>query len=607
MTNKYKTVILNLFLIISYSLIFIIIYGYYNFDIHYTDWLMLPHEHADYGDISINYLNFLAFLNDETNIPYVRVNAYPFSLNMLSIDYAPVVMLFVKIYYKYILNIKYIVNIQYVWLYGLACFILQGVLSFKIIKKSADTPDLNALLCSIFFVTAPPLIYRFPFNFTLASHFLILASFIPFVFNISNKKLIILYFLLGFISCGIASTFIPIVIINIIAYSIFSAITNKNIKFNLFYILSFIFGALSAFGLYGGFTDNIVPYGVGYRYFSANLNTFINPVNVFSLFKSDLFPFLNGLKLYVYDQQEGFAYLGGGIIILCCFSFLWLIKKYKLSDIIQYAGKYRLELLIFIFVFLITLFGAVSLNITFSNRLLLSVKAPVIIEKALSIFRASGRFIWVDFYLIYSAVFLFILKNFSAKKAGIIIFCALVLQIYDLKSAFVFLHNEYRQKKTYENPLFNNRDWILLSKNKSNLITSKIENTKYIERYFYNISKTKFIPVMPDVYQKEAQKRYLEEIKGQTVFNDFYYWAIYNRYKINSLIRSRQPYNNIDFLEHIYKNPQNNDLYLFAGYETDMIKYNTNLRQCYNIMEEYIICTKNFIKSDLEKTNLNFE
>ena len=197
MNIQYKNTLFYILLIIFYSLIFILIFGYANFDVNYTDWLMVPHNRTDYGDISINYLNFLAFMNNDMPLPYLDNNAYPFITSVLSIDYVPIIMIPLKFFYKNILHYSGVINLQYVWWYGLFAFILQGILSFEIIKKFANTNNLNATLCSIFFITAPPLLYRFPSNFTLTSHFLILLSFLPFFFNWSNKKNILFYFLLG--------------------------------------------------------------------------------------------------------------------------------------------------------------------------------------------------------------------------------------------------------------------------------------------------------------------------------------------------------------------------------------------------------------------------
>ena len=188
MTKKYNKILFYTFLLTLYLLIFIAIYGYINFDINYTDWCLIKHAHTNSEDIKLNYLNFLAFLNDSSPIPYYKDMIYPYKGSLLYIDYAPLIAVFVKILYKNILNIQSIAGIQYAWWFGSICFILQGIISFKMIKKITNTQNINAILCSIFFVIAPPLIMRFPYHFTLCAQFLILLSFCPFIFKRSNNN-----------------------------------------------------------------------------------------------------------------------------------------------------------------------------------------------------------------------------------------------------------------------------------------------------------------------------------------------------------------------------------------------------------------------------------
>ena len=99
-----KSFIKHSILIILYSLIFVAIYGYINFDIHYTDWCMLLGT-GRAEDISVNYLNFFSFLNDSASIPYYENMIYPFKGSFLFIDYTPIIALPVKIFYRYIISI----------------------------------------------------------------------------------------------------------------------------------------------------------------------------------------------------------------------------------------------------------------------------------------------------------------------------------------------------------------------------------------------------------------------------------------------------------------------------------------------------------------------
>ena len=526
---KNKQVLLYLFLTVTYSFIFISIFGYTNFNIHYTDWLMVRHNSTDYVDISINYLNYLAFINDNYSISHINNNAYPFITNAISIDYAPMLMVLLKFIYKVILHTKEIINVQYVWYFGLFSTVLQGIISFIIIKKLTKAKDIVVFLCSIFFVVAPPMLLRFPANFTLAAHFLILLTFLPFIFNWNKLNIAIFYLILGFLACGIHSFFAPILFINALGYCFYKIIKTKDYWGNLLSIIfAYVFGFLIAYTMFGGFGCELNMVSYGYRDFTCNLNSFINPKEIFGLFKSNLFPFLNNINLYdIQSQFEGFSYLGGGFIVLFITSIILLFKKYSKEQIFSYLKQYKVEFFILLSVVLVVFLWAISFNVTFSNHLLLNIKMPIFIETLLNIFRTPGRFIWINFYIVYLFVFIFLLKKLSFKKALIIVFIGLILQIYDINSALITLNKEYQPISQYKNELFDNKVLNDLSIGKNVLITYKITDGMFFENHIEDYMNRKYPRIRPLDEQELSAEEYIKAMKGFEIsLNDLYYWAI---------------------------------------------------------------------------------
>ena len=543
-----------LLLIILYGAIFTAIYGYINFDVHYTDWCMLKHLHTNSDDINWNYLNFFAFLNGSAEIPYYQNMIHPFKGGALYIDYAPIIMVPLKIFYRNILHYKGIIDVQYVWYFGALCFILQGILSFKIIKKLTNTNNLIAILCSLFFVIAPPLIFKFPYQFTLAAHFLILLSFCPFVFEYTKKQHIIFCFLLGFLTCGVMIYFFLFVLVNIVAYTIYRYYkSSKGVRLGLVMLVSLVSGTLLAFTLSGGFVHDMESSGLGFGIFSANLNTFINPINKYELFKSNLFPFLNSLKLHTPEQNEGFAYLGGGFIVLLILTIGLLFKKYNKKERADFRKKYNLEIKTFLFVFFTLFLFAITTDVTLADKKIMAIPVPQFIDEILSIFRASGRYIWNCFYLIYFVVFAFFIRNVSAKNAMIVLSLCFALQVYDINDAFRFLHKEYQTRKEYVNPLDTHKVWLELTKGKKYIAISNYYPAGYI---------------------------------------NFAEWAIRNRFKSNNLQLSRD----IDYekfylnLLERYKNPRKEDIYIFSEEDEGYVAKETNLKHCYDLNNKYIAC-----------------
>jgi len=164
-------------------------------------------------------------------------------------------------------------------------------------------------------------------------------------------------------------------------------------------------------------TDSL---GFGYGVYKTNLLSFIDPVPHGSIQNwSILLPDITNMS----GEQEGFAYLGlGGLILFVILIFFILKNVEKINSNKKYI------ILAFVF-FLI----AISNNVNFSNVTLLNISLPKLIYAPLSIIRASGRFIWPIYYLIIIFSLIAFVKLKIKKKYLVII---LLLQIID--TSFLF-------------------------------------------------------------------------------------------------------------------------------------------------------------------------
>ena len=147
--------------------------------------------------------------------------------------------------------------------------------------------------------------------------------------------------------------------------------------------------------------------GFGYGFYSFNLAGFIDPQTTkdslnWSIFFKDI-KNTNG-------QSEGFSYLGlGGIILLIFF----------LINFFRDKGSIKLSKLPFIIIFLICFLLSVSNIIYLGNNIILEYQLPKLIYGLLSITRASGRFIWILYYLIIIFGIISIFQLFSNKNKSI--------------------------------------------------------------------------------------------------------------------------------------------------------------------------------------------
>jgi hypothetical protein len=327
------------------------------------------------------------------------------------------------------------------------------------------------------------------------------------------------------------------------------------------YLPIYFLGSLVSFILLGGISPDISCSSYGYQLFSFNLLGFINPTLSQTSFESFLFPFLNRrIPCYTPFQWESFAYLGAGIILLSilsiCVVFYKLLNKYKIQS---FLNNYKIEILTFCFMFLFSLFAAISTDITIGNKLILSIPISEKVAKILNIFRCPARNIWLDFYLIYFLVIIFTIKNFKQKTACIILGLCLFLQYLDLYKVMKNYNYFYFQKQNFEAK--NQTFWNEIYKDKKLLILKDVDRIKTYE------------------------------------LGDTYYYALKNHLKISSLLQSRPIKSEDSFIEQRRKNNKASDVLLFFKEEEGIINNYPNTENCY-VMDNHIICIKE------DKTNL---
>lgn len=87
----------------------------------------------------------------------------------------------------------------------------------------------------------------------------------------------------------------------------------------------------------------------------------------------------------------------------------------------------------YIFIVSILLFIlAISNNIHFGDYHLLDIDLPKFIEKTLGIIRASGRMVWIPFYLIYIIIFIGITSLPDKRLSKVLIILILIINILDM-------------------------------------------------------------------------------------------------------------------------------------------------------------------------------
>lgn len=403
----------------------------YQFGFRFLDPTNIGYIFRHGGDIAANYLGWAFLRNEPWSFPLGKITRYFAPLG----TYAALTGLnpFCWIPFKLISPILP-VDFYYSGWWVLCCYCLQAYFGYRLMRLITDN-TFEQTLGAFFFLLSPPLIIRIlTGQDTLASHWLILASFALYFENyaeLHSRRFIISWSLLIVCACAIFPYFCPMVISIAIAFSIRHLIWTPSARPKL--VMGLALYPLVALGSYiifgyaaGGTSYSVTGYGTN----SLNLNAFINPLQWSS--------FLPGLSYRMGQVADSFNYLGLGIIFLFICGIIHLIIRPRKIDQIKY-------LLPLIFVLLIFFLYAVSNRVTWGNTTLLKYNLPEPLLKMASMFRGSGRFGWPLFYAILYAG-LFAVTAIKRKSLALTVMCiCLAIQLVDihpLLSAADFHHKE---------------------------------------------------------------------------------------------------------------------------------------------------------------------
>ena len=359
-----------------------------------------------YGDLPTYQIGWKFFRFDEWRFPLLSNPNYGIYLNsnLIFSDSIPLFAIIFKI-------ISFLLpeNFQYFSIWIITCIYLQLLFSYLIIFKITNDYRYS-ILSSIFFGLATIFIHRVGINLSLFGQWIILMYF--YSEFISEKKKLFFKNLTIILSATIHFYFTMMIIIIFFVEKIYDLIFKK-ISIKLFFSeiiiiilpILFLMYTLGYFSI--GLSDGL---GWGYGHYNLNLNSFINPLGrtTQDINWSNFLPtqkFQNG-------EIEGFSYLGlSGLIFLILFSRFFLIKN---SKIIFEKKKVLLISIILIVI-------AISNNLNFGNINLFEIELNKYIYAMSSLVRASGRFIWPIFYLIFIIGLISIFRLFPQKKIIILI------------------------------------------------------------------------------------------------------------------------------------------------------------------------------------------
>lgn len=438
-----KESMLYIVIAVAMMTVFCSVYGVSVLNPAYVDWLLGG------SDLTQHYLGWVAYRVGDWNFPIGMTDylAYPNKTSIIFTDSIPCFAVLFKILSPF-LPAKF----QYFGLWGILCFVLQGVLSARIIRKFVDN-KVYVLGASILFAFTPALLYRMYVHTALAGQWIILLALEPlFAYKsyLKNKrwKIYTLWMVIGALASSIHIYYILMCGIILLGYCFLDIISQKRIFKSVLLLVTYLLTSAGVVGILGGYASaGSIATGGGLGDYSMNLNAFINPMGYSYVLKS-----LNSLP----GQYEGFAYLGLGDLLILIFSII-IFGGY--NGVKKIFADHRNEFLAISAVFVTAIIVAVSPIITWNDRILFTLRIPAFVTKMWSIFRSSGRISWTALYIIVIGSCIVTYKILSKRTAVIALFFCLAFQVYDLRDILQSINTNFSEEVAYESILQDGEFW----------------------------------------------------------------------------------------------------------------------------------------------------
>ena len=397
------------------------------------------------GDVTQHYLGWVYYRNTPWTFPIGLTEGIS-SEGMVSCMYTDSLPLF-AVFFK-LLSPVLPQTFQYFGLWGVICFALNGGFGAALLRR-IHPGLLFTSAGSLFYSAFFPSIQRIPQHNTLGAIWLIMTALLLALDHRRQYKYgftpVVLWTVICVLAALIHVYFLPMIYIVMLGYMILLVFMDKKkLRAVMTFVSSTVFSVLAlwitgAFYGEGSYTDS------GFGVFSANLNTFFN-----SMGHSKYIRQLNTTR----DQGEGFGYLGLGMLVCCFLAIIIAVSRLERKDgkitksIPAYFRKHRTEVIAFLLVFIMSFMWAVSSTVAFNQHVIIDIKLPSFILGKLSVFRASGRFIWLPCIMVMTTALWLVSKLDKRSASAAVIICAW-LNCMDLRNYRYEMHTQYADTPPY--------------------------------------------------------------------------------------------------------------------------------------------------------------
>lgn len=456
-------------------ILFCVVYGIKILNPSYDDWLY------NGGDNTQHYLGWLFYRQSPWHFPIGLTDGLT-SEGAVSCMYTDSIPLF-AVFFK-ILSPLLPETFQYFGMWGMFCMALMGGIGALIVHRFCRSIVFSAV-AGMFFSLSPTVMHRMFRHDSLSAQWLILWGICLFVYQQHGWKHqwtpVILWALGGMLCASIHMYLIPMYYMTMLGYLFVDLFQNRNWKRPVAVFFVTTACALLTMWLLGVFYGEGDYQAGGLGLYSANYNTMFNPMG-FSKFLKDLSVATTG-------QREGFGYLGLGMIVggvLMLISFFVQCEKHlhTRGAVGAFLRQHGVRCLAVVLVMLLAAVFAASPVGTCNDKVIYELTLPRTVDSFLSIFRASGRFIWVTNYALYTLIFAAVSKIEFKKAACASLVLCFAVQFVDLRPYTAEQHSRFAVDSVYESPLADEQ-WEVLAEDATEIVFAPLPSGYLAYRELY--------------------------------------------------------------------------------------------------------------------------
>lgn len=366
------------------------------------------------------------------------------------------------VFFKFI-SFFYKNNFQYFSIWTISTVYLQFYFSYLLLNFFLKN-KISSLLSSFLLILLPFFLFRLDHHPSLSAHWLIIAFiYVNYAINENRKKE--KFYLLILLSSLIHLYFTAMLLIMYFIFLSKKVFFKKNIYIFLTELLPILVLLFFLMFIVGYFESNPVnAISRGYGQFNSDILSILDPAfddsPSWSIIFHDLWP----------STLEGFNYIGlGNIILLGLFSIIFFKNKNKI-----YTTLYKnYEIILITIIFCLWSFTS-NLSIAGYNIISIPITNKYIYG-LLSIFAATGRFLWPVIYILIFFSLIVLYKYLKNSYTNLIILALIFIQIFDM---YPILHSKYNSNKNIQNKTekFDDIIWNDISNNFKKLRTTYLFN-----------------------------------------------------------------------------------------------------------------------------------